>query len=138
MGRDTTKLKELSMSERPQGSVTGIFGILFRETGLFLEQAFQWGDQQGKQTAQWADQQSKQTAQWADQQSKQATQWLDQQSKQMNQWVDRQLTEDQKRRAGDTTVRRADAEARLLEQMRLAKQAGLDVDGILTKFRAEK
>ncbi len=115
------------MSERPQGNNTGIFGLLFRETGLFLEQAFQWGDQQ-----------SKQTAQWADQQSKQATQWADQQSKQFSQWIDRQLTEDQKRRAGETTVQRADAESRLLEQMRLAKQAGLNVEDILTKFRAEK
>jgi hypothetical protein len=115
------------MSERPQGNKTGIFGLLFRETGLFLEQAFPW-----------VDQQTKQATQWADQQTKQATQWADQQSKQMTQWVDRQLTEDQKRNASNTSVRRADAEARLLEQMRLAKQAGLNVEDILAKFRAEK
>ncbi|MBX0329770.1 hypothetical protein K2Z83_19045 [Oscillochloris sp. ZM17-4] len=126
------------MSERPQGSTTGIFGILFRETGLFLEQALQRADVQGKETFDWVDQQAKQASQWADQQAKQATQWADQQTKQMNQWVDRQLTEDQKRRANESSARRADAESRLLEQMRLAKQAGLNVDDVLAKFRGEK
>jgi hypothetical protein len=111
------------MSERPQGSVTGIFGLLFRETGLFLEQAFQWAEQQGKQTAQWAEQQGKQTAQWAEQQVKDARQ------------TD---VDEQKRRMSEATARQAEAEARLLEQIRLAKQAGLDVNNILAKLREEK
>jgi hypothetical protein len=100
------------MSERPQGSVTGIFGLLFRETGLFLEQALQRADEQAKQAFDWADGIAKD---------------------------DRLLdAEDQKRRSSEATARRADAEARLLEQMRLAKQAGLDVDAILARLREDK
>lgn len=30
------------MSEKPQGSKIGIFGLFFREAGLFSEQAFKW------------------------------------------------------------------------------------------------
>lgn len=45
--------------------------------------------------------------------------------------------EDDKRRLTDAQMRKADAEARLLEQIRLAKEAGLDVDDILRRIREE-
>ena len=45
--------------------------------------------------------------------------------------------EDDKRRLTDAQYRQADAEARLLEQIRLAKEAGLDVDDILRRIREE-
>ena len=51
---------------------------------------------------------------------------------------DRQLDADyERRRLADTTLRQTEAEARLLEQIRLAKEAGLDVDAILARVRAE-
>lgn len=89
------------MSERPQGSVTGIFGLFFREAGLFWEQAFRWAEDQAQE--------------------------------------DRLLEAgSQKQLADSAAARRAEAEARLLEQIRLAKQAGLDVDGILASMREER
>jgi hypothetical protein len=89
------------MSERPQGSVTGIFGLFFREAGLFWEQAFKWAEDQARE--------------------------------------DRLLNaDDQKRQTDNATARRAEAEARLLEQIRLAKQAGLDVDSLLASMRDER
>ena len=45
--------------------------------------------------------------------------------------------EDDRRRLADAQYRKADAEARLLEQIRLAKEAGLDVDYILARIREE-
>lgn len=61
----------------------------------------------------------------------QAWQWAEQQAKE-----DRVLDlEDEKRRLADAQSRKADAEARLLEQIRLAKEAGLDVDAILRRVR---
>lgn len=61
----------------------------------------------------------------------QAWQWAEEQAKE-----DRVLdVEDEKRRMTDAQSRKADAEARLLEQMRLAKEAGLDVDAILRRVR---
>jgi hypothetical protein len=74
------------MTNRPQGNGngTGIFGLLFREVGVFYEQAFKWADDTIKST----------------------------------------LT--------------ADPEARLLEQARQAKAAGVDVDKVLAKLRNEK
>lgn len=105
------------MSERPQGSTTGIFGLFFREAGLFMEQAFQWADQRTQETAQWADQRAQETARWVDERSQQAFQTIGGPSQDA------------------AATRRAEAEARLLEQVRLAKQAGLDVDAILAKLR---
>lgn len=61
----------------------------------------------------------------------QAFRWAEEQTKE-----DRQLAlEDDRRRLADAEARRADAEARLLEQVRLAKQAGVDVDAILKDVR---
>ncbi|NNJ12179.1 hypothetical protein EKD04_017760 [Chloroflexales bacterium ZM16-3] len=72
------------MSDRPQGSGTGIFGLLFREVGLFYEQAFKWADDQVK---------------------------------------------------GTLTL---DPEERLLEQVRQAKEAGVDVEKVMAKLRKGK
>jgi hypothetical protein len=73
------------MSNRPQGNGNGagIFGLLFREVGLFYEQAFKWADDTVKAT------------------------------------------------------QTADPEARLLEQMRQAKAAGVDVDKVAAKARGK-
>lgn len=63
----------------------------------------------------------------------QAWQWAEAQAKE-----DRLLSaEDDKRRLTDAEYRKVDAEARLLEQIRLAKEAGLDVDQILRRIREE-
>lgn len=63
----------------------------------------------------------------------QAFKWAEDQARE-----DRLLdTEDEKRRLSDSQYRKADAEARLLEQVRLAKEAGLDVDDILRRIREE-
>lgn len=48
------------------------------------------------------------------------------------QWAE--AKSDEQRQAADTR-RRMEAEAKLLEQMRLAREAGLDVDDILAKVR---
>lgn len=45
--------------------------------------------------------------------------------------------EDQQRRLTAAQLRQTEAEARLLEQIRLAKEAGLDVDAILARARQE-
>jgi hypothetical protein len=45
--------------------------------------------------------------------------------------------EDEKRRLTDAQYRKSDAEARLLEQIRLAKADGLDVDAILRSIRED-
>ncbi len=88
------------MSNSPIGPNRGIFGLFFREAGLFWEQAFQWSEQRAKE--------------------------------------DRLLDiEDNKRRLTDAQYRQTDAEARLLEQIRLAKEAGLDVDSLLKRIREE-
>lgn len=98
------------MSNRPVGdNKSGIFTLFFREAGLFWEQAFQWSQQQTQQAVQWAEQQSKE---------------------------DRLLlADDDRRRLTDAETRQREAEARLLEQVRLAKEAGLDVDAILKRVR---
>lgn len=88
------------MSELPPGKTTGIFGLFFREAGLFWEQAFNWAEERARE--------------------------------------DRVLdAEEQRRRLSTTQLRQAEAEARLLEQIRLAKEAGLDVDSILARVRQE-
>jgi hypothetical protein len=95
------------MSELPPGKNTGIFTLFFREAGLFWEQAFKWAEERA------AD--------------------------------DRALdAEDAKRRLvnteavhADAVARRAEAEARLLEQIRLAKQAGIDPEAMLRRIRDE-
>lgn len=81
------------MSQRSPGSATGIFGMAFREIGLFWEQAFKWAEERA--------------------------------------------AEDRQEEAKDTERRRIEAEARLLEQVRLAKEAGLDVNAILNRVREE-
>jgi hypothetical protein len=88
------------MSELPPGKTTGIFGLFFREAGLFWEQAFNWAEERAKE--------------------------------------DRLLdADDDRRRLSATQLRQTEAEARLLEQIRLAKEAGLDVDAILARVRQE-
>jgi hypothetical protein len=63
----------------------------------------------------------------------QAFDWAEKQAKE-----DRLLdVEDEKRRLADAQYRKTDAEARLMEQIRLAKEAGLDVDDILRRIREE-
>lgn len=63
----------------------------------------------------------------------QAWQWAEDQAKE-----DRLLAaDDDKRRLADAQYRKTDAEARLLEQIRLAKEAGLDVDDILRRLRED-
>lgn len=63
----------------------------------------------------------------------QAWKWADEQARE-----DRLLSaEEDKRRLADAQSRKTDAEARLLEQIRLAKEAGLDVDAILRRMREE-
>jgi hypothetical protein len=63
----------------------------------------------------------------------QAWKWAEEQADE-----DRLLSaEDDKRRLTDAQYRKTDAEARLLEQIRLAKEAGLDVDEILRRIREE-
>lgn len=81
------------MSQRPPANVTGIFGLFFREAGLFWEQAFKWAEERA--------------------------------------------AEDRVADAKDLERRRMEAESRLLEQARLAKEAGLDVDAILARVRDE-
>ncbi len=61
----------------------------------------------------------------------QVWQWAEQQSKE-----DRELTvSEEQRRQTEAMARKAEAEANLLEQVRLAKSAGLDVDEILRRAR---
>lgn len=61
----------------------------------------------------------------------QVWQWAEQQSKE-----DRALTvSEEQRRQTEAMARKAEAEAQLLEQVRLAKSAGLDVDEILRRAR---
>lgn len=99
------------MSNRPTGTGPGIFSMFFREAGLFYEQAWQWANERARETQLYLDEQAR---------------------------ADRQLNaEDDKRRLAEAQTRKADAEARLLEQMRLAKEAGLDVDAILRRIRDE-
>ena len=99
------------MTNRPTGTGTGIFSLFFREAGLFYEQAWEWANERARETQQYLDEQAK---------------------------ADRLLNaEDDKRRLTEAQYRKADAEARLLEQMRLAKEAGLDVDAILRRIRDE-
>lgn len=63
----------------------------------------------------------------------QAFNWAEERAKE-----DRLLdAEDQKRRLTSAQLRQTEAEARLLEQVRLAKEAGLDVDAILARVRSE-
>lgn len=63
----------------------------------------------------------------------QAFQWAEERAKE-----DRLLdSDDQKRRLTDSQNRKTEAEARLIEQIRLAKEAGLDVDDILRRIRGE-
>lgn len=52
-------------------------------------------------------------------------------------WAEDQAAQDRVEDAKDTERRRMQAEADLLEQARLAKQAGLDVDAILARIRDE-
>ena len=99
------------MTNRPTGTGTGIFSLFFREAGLFYEQAWEWANERARETQQYLDEQAK---------------------------ADRLLNaEDDKRRLTEAQYHKADAEARLLEQMRLAKEAGLDVDAILRRIRDE-
>ena len=49
------------------------------------------------------------------------------------QWAQEQAAEDRKEMAQDDDRRRTEAIAKLLEQARLAKEAGLDVDKILAQ-----
>ena len=79
------------MTQRPPGTDTGIFGLFFREAGVFWEEAWKWAEER-------AD-------------------------------------EDRQNEAQDSERRKADATARLLEQARLAKEAGLDVDAIMATLR---
>lgn len=95
------------MSKSPVGSSTGIFTVFFREAGLFWEQAFQWAEERAKEDR-----------------------LLDAEDEK------RRLTDSQNRLA-DSQTRKTEAEAHLLEQIRLAKQAGLDVDDILRRIREE-
>lgn len=60
-------------------------------------------------------------------------------------WAEERAREDrvldanfEQKRLTDAQYRKTEAEARLLEQMRLAKEAGLDVDKILERIREEK
>lgn len=76
------------MSQPPSGRGQGIFGIIFREVGLFYEQAFKWADDRDKEFRQ-------------------------------NLGLSGQ----------------SDVEARLIEQVRRAKQAGVDVDKVLKQTR---
>jgi len=63
----------------------------------------------------------------------QAFRWANEQAKE-----DRLLTlEEDRRRVAEAEARRAEAEARLLEQARLARQAGVDVDALLKEFRRQ-
>lgn len=93
------------MSNRPVGSTTGIFTTFFREAGLFWEQAFRWAEEQAKE------------------------------DRLLTAEEDRRRLADADARRADADARRAEAEARLLEQVRLAKQAGIDVDAILKEVR---
>jgi hypothetical protein len=99
------------MTNRPTGTSPGIFSMFFREAGLFYEQAWEWANERARETQLYLDEQAR---------------------------ADRQLNaEDDRRRLAEAQARKADAEARLLEQMRLAKEAGLDVDAILRRIRDE-
>lgn len=101
------------MSNSPTGSGKGIFGLLFREAGLFSEQAWTWANERAKEGQQWATERAKEGQQYLETSTREV----------------RVLASESEK------PRQADAEARLLEQMRLAKQAGLDVEGILKRFR---
>lgn len=63
----------------------------------------------------------------------QAFMWAEAQAKE-----DRLLdAEDEKRRLSVTQLRQTEAEAQLIEQIRLARAEGLDVDAILARVRSE-
>lgn len=82
--------------QNPAGDkgLTGIFGLLFREVGLFCEQAYKWGEERATD-------------------------------------IQTQLDKGREQQ-------RMEAETRFLEQARLAKQAGLDVDKLLASLRSEQ
>lgn len=108
------------MSELPPGKTNGIFGLMFREVGLFCEQAFQWAGERAREVQAATGEGLKGVQQSTDEGFKSI----------------RQIgADDQKRRLVESETRKAEAEAKLLEQIRLAKQAGLDVDNILKQLR---
>jgi hypothetical protein len=84
------------MSQDPVGDkgLTGIFGLFFREAGLFWEQTWQWAEQRA--------------------------------------------AEDRAADERDDERRRLEAEARFLEQARLAREAGLDVEDMVAKMRSDQ
>ncbi len=110
------------MTNRPTGPGTGIFTLFFREAGLFYEQAWQWANERAHETQKYVEERARETQKYVEEQARE----------------DRLLNaEDDKRRLVDAQYRKTDAEARLLEQIRLAKEAGLDVDAILRRVREE-
>lgn len=95
------------MTQLPPGKDTGIFTLFFREAGLFWEQAFKWAEDRAAEDR-----------------------TLD------TEYEKRRLVDGEARR-DDAQARRAEAEARLLEQIRLAKEAGIDVEDVLQRIRKE-
>ncbi len=109
------------MSNRPVGDNTGIFTLLFREVGLFSEQTWQWVNERARESQKYVEERARDTQKYLEDQARD----------------DRtMLVDDDKRRLAEAETRKAEAEARLLEQVRLAKQAGLDVEAILRRTRS--
>lgn len=123
------------MSNRPTGTGngTGIFSLFFREAGLFSEQAWQWVNERAAESQKYVEERARETGRYMEGRSREGQQYLEDQAKQ-----DRLLNaEDEKRRLVEAQTRKADAEARLLEQIRLAKESGLDAEAILHRIRNE-
>lgn len=121
------------MTNRPTETGKGIFTLFFREAGLFSEQAWQWANERAQEGQKYFEERTREGQKYLEDRAREGQQFLAEQARE-----DRVLSaEDEKRRLSDATTRKADAEAKLLEQMRLAKQAGLDVEAILRRVRED-
>ncbi|NTU81244.1 MAG: hypothetical protein HGA45_17985 [Chloroflexales bacterium] len=58
------------MSNNSTGSGKGIFSLLFREVGLFSEQAWQWANERAKEGQQWATERAKEGQKYLEDQTR--------------------------------------------------------------------
>jgi hypothetical protein len=121
------------MSNQSSGKGSGILSLFFREAGLFSEQAWQWANERATETSKFLEERARETGKYIEGRTREGQQFVEDQVKQ-----ERVLSaESEKRNLAEAQIRKTDAEARLLEQIRLAKAAGLDVDSIIRRIRDE-
>lgn len=133
------------MTNRPTGTGPGIFSLFFGEAGLFSEQAWQWVNQRAEESRKYIEERALESQKFVEERARETGRYMEGRSREGQQFLEEQAKQDRvlnaeadKIRLAEAQTRKAEAEARLLEQIRLAKQAGLDVDSILTRVREEK